>query len=90
MPPTAVLMVSSWDTTILRLLPVPGGMPAAVMAVLMTRMPAPFDGAGPSQGGRESIIELEENNLHHNLGSIPIALTPFLLIPPSSWYKNLT
>jgi hypothetical protein len=43
-------------------------MPAAVMAVLMACMPAPFDWAGPSQGGREGILESEENNLHRNLG----------------------
>ncbi len=66
----------------------PGCVLVAVMAVLLTWMLAPFDGAGPSQGGREGINELEEKNLHHDLGSIPIVLTPFLWIPPYSWYRN--
>jgi hypothetical protein len=89
-PSTAVLMLSSSNTMILLLLPAPGGMLAGVMAVSMARMPVLFDGAGPSQGGRKGIIELEENNLHCNLGSIPIVLTPFLWIPPSDWYRNQT
>ncbi len=58
------------------------------MAVPLTQMSALFDGAGPSQGGREGIDESEEKNLHCNLGSIPIVLTPFLQIPPYSWYRN--
>jgi hypothetical protein len=78
----------SSNTTILLLPPVPGCVPAAVMAVPLTRMPAPFDGAGPSQGGREGIDESEEKNLHRDLGSIPIVLTPFLWIPLYSWYRN--
>ncbi len=79
----------SLSKTMILLLPlVPGCVPAAVIAVPLTRMPAPFDGAGASQGGRGSIDELEEKNLHHNLGSIPIVLTPFLRIPPYSWYRN--
>jgi hypothetical protein len=60
------------------------------MAVSMAWMPVPIDGAGPSQGGREGIIESEENNLHCNLRSTPIVLTPFLRIPPSDWYGNRT
>jgi hypothetical protein len=50
-------------------------MPAAMMTMPMGRMPALFEGAGPSRGGRESIIELVEKNLKCNLGSIPIVLT---------------
>jgi hypothetical protein len=85
-PSTAVLMLSSSDTTISLLSPAPGGKPAAVMAVPMAQMPAPFGGAGPSQGGREGIVESEEKNLHCNLGSLSIVLTPFLQIPLSEWY----
>ncbi len=84
MPPTAVSMVSLRDTSILCLPPAPRGMSAAVIAVPMTRMPALFDGAGPSQVGREDIVESEENNLHRNLGLIPIVSTPLLQIPQSS------
>jgi hypothetical protein len=85
---TEVLKLSSSNTTFLLLPPGPGGVPVAVMAVPLTRMPAPFDGAGPSQGGMEAIVVLEEKNLHGNLGSIPIVLTPFLWIPPYPWYRN--
>jgi hypothetical protein len=84
----AVLKLSLSNTMILLLPPAPGCVPAAVMAVPLTQMPAPFDGAGPSQGGRKGINELEEKNLHHNLGSIPIVFTPILWIPPYSWYRN--
>jgi hypothetical protein len=60
MPLTAVLMVSLCNITILHLLPAPGGMLAAVMAVPMARMPAPFYGAGPlRRGGGGGIVELD-------------------------------
>ncbi len=62
----------------------------AVITVLMAWMPAPFDGAGPSKGGKEDITELEEDNLYCDLRSKPIVLTPFLWIPPSDWYGNGT
>jgi hypothetical protein len=88
MSSSAVLIVLLCDTVILLLPPAPEGMPASVMVVPMARMPAPFDGAGPSRGGGEGIVELEENNLHRDLGSIPISVTPFLRIPPPSWYGN--
>jgi hypothetical protein len=89
-PSAAVLMVLTHDTTIMHLPPVPGGMPAAVMAVPMAWILAPFDGAGPSQRGRKGILKSEENNLYRNLGSIPIVLAPFLWIPLFFWYGNLT
>ncbi len=78
----------SSDAKILLLLPAPGCVPAAVMAMPLTWMPVPFLGAGPSLGGWVGINELGEKNLHHNLGLIPIVLTPFLQIPPYSWYRN--
>jgi hypothetical protein len=86
----AVSMLLSSNTTISLLPPAPGGMLAAVMAMPMAHMPAPFDWAGPSQGGREGIFALKENILHRNLGSTPIVLTPFLRIPPSDWHGNET
>ncbi len=88
MPLTLVSKLLLSNMTILLSLPVPGGVLVAMMAMPLTWMPAPFDGAGPSQGGREGIDETEEKNLHRNLGSIPIVLTPFLRIPPYSWYRN--
>jgi hypothetical protein len=57
MPSTVVSKLSSRDTTMLLLPSVLGCVPVAVMAVPLTQMPAPFDGAGPSQGGREGIDE---------------------------------
>jgi hypothetical protein len=85
---SAVSKLPSSNTTILLLPLASGCVPAAVMAVPLTRMPVPFDGAGPSQGGREGINESEEKNLHHHLGLIPIVLTLFLRIPPYSWLRN--
>jgi hypothetical protein len=48
LPLTAVSMVSSCNMMILFLPQAPGGMPVAVMAMLMVRMPALFDQAGQS------------------------------------------
>jgi hypothetical protein len=91
MPPSTAALMLSLSNAMISLLPsVPGGMPAAVIAVLMVWMPAPFDGTGPSQGGRDGIFELEENNVDCNRGSIHIVLTPFLWNQPSDWYGNQT
>ncbi len=84
-----VSMSSSSNTTILLLSLALIGMPGSMMAMLMAWMPMPFDGAGPSRGGREGIAKSEENNLHHNLGSNLNVVTPFLRIPLYSWYRNL-
>ncbi len=83
MPPTVVSMVSLGNTTTLRLPLAPGGMQVAVMTVPMARMPTPFNGVRPSQGGGKGIVKSEENDFHCNLGSILIMVTPFLQIPPS-------
>jgi hypothetical protein len=52
-------------------------------------MPAPVNEAGPSQGGREGILKLEDN-IHHKLGLNTIYVTPFPWISPYAWYRNLT
>ena len=41
-------------------------------------------------GGREGIVEPEDEYIHRDLGSNPILLTPFLRTPPYAWYGNLT
>ena len=61
------------------------GQPVAVVAVPTAWMSPPFNEAGPSQGGREGIEELEDN-IHRDLGSNPIFVTPFLWITPYTWY----
>jgi hypothetical protein len=52
---TMASMMSSSDTTILLELSALWGMPTSVMAGPMAQMPAPFDEAPPSLGGREGI-----------------------------------
>ena len=86
---TVALMTLSSKTTML----VPSalwGMPMAVMAGPMARMPAPFEEEPPSLGGREGIVEPEDKYIHRDLGSNPNVVTPFPRIPPYSWYRNLT
>jgi hypothetical protein len=62
MPSTVVSMVLLCNTTILLVPPAPGGMPAAVMAVQMAWMHAPFDGSGPSQWGGRALLSWRRVN----------------------------
>jgi hypothetical protein len=88
-PSKDVLMILSSDAIILLVLLAVWGQPAAVMAKPIAQMPVLFDEAGPSQGGEEGIFKLEDN-IHCNLGSNLIFVTPFPWIPPYVWYRNLT
>ena len=90
MSSTVASMMFLSDTTILLVPLALWGMPTAVMAGPMARMPAPFDEEPPSLGGREGIVEPEDKYIHRDLGSNPDVVTPFLRIPPYSWYRNLT
>ncbi len=83
-------MTLSSDTTILLVPLALWGMPMAVMAGQMAQMPAPFDEAPSSLGGREGIVEPEDKYIHCDLGSNPDVVTPFLRIPLYSWYRSLT
>lgn len=87
---TVASMTSSSDTTISLEPSALWGMPTAVMAGPMARMPAPFEEEPPSLGGGEGIVEPEDKYIHRDLGSNPIVVTPFPRIPLYSWYRNLT
>jgi len=82
-----VLKILTSNRTFLRVPLALEGLLAAVMAMPMVRMPALFEEAGPSQGGRESIFE-SDDNIHCNLGTNPIFVTPFPQIPLYGWSRN--